>query len=262
MLPGSGHPLHRPVYLLMQFLSAVYLVAAHRYRCHDSRRVPRRGPVLLVCNHQSLLDPPAVGVPIFHRPVHYITRASLYGFRPFAWLISMLSAIPIREDESDPAAVREIIRRLRVGCAVGIFPEGSRSPDGAVHPFKRGAAVIVARARCPVVPVAIEGAFDAWPRTSRFPRPMRPVHVAYGRPIAFDELMADGPDAALERLHAEIDTMRLSLRALIRRQTRGRWPQAGPGDHPCAEVEHGQIAARVWRPASRRRSRGVGPSAQ
>jgi 1-acyl-sn-glycerol-3-phosphate acyltransferase len=104
-----------------------------------------------------------------------------------------------------------------------------------VDEFKRGAAVLVKRSQCPVVPVAIEGCFDTWPRTRRHPRLLgRRVAVMYGRAIPHDELMAEGPDAALVRLRREVDEMRRQLRGEMRRATGGAYPPPNAGDEPIS----------------------------
>ena len=104
-----------------------------------------------------------------------------------------------------------------------------------MHEFKRGVAVVVKRAKCPVQPVAVEGCFDAWPRGRNFPK-LRGIRiaVAFGAPIPHEDLMRDGPDTALERLAREVDRLRLELRAELRRVTKGRYPPPGLGDGPIA----------------------------
>jgi 1-acyl-sn-glycerol-3-phosphate acyltransferase len=202
-----------------------------RFRWFGARHVPADGPLLIVANHQSHLDAPLIGAPITQRQLDYVARAGLYQSRVLAWIMAALNATPIKEQGSDTRAIKDVLARLEQGRAVFIFPEGSRSPDGSVAEFKRGVAVIVKRSRCPVVPVAIEGAFDAWPRTESLPRWFGGrIAVMYGRPIGHDELLRDGAEAALERLHAEIDAMRLRLRAKLRAESDGRYPAPGKGD--------------------------------
>lgn len=195
------------------------------YRAHNARRVPQHGAVLLVANHQSFVDPPLIGGCIRPRHFDFLARATLFKNPVFGRLIGWLNSVPIDQSGGDAAAMKEIIRRLREGRAVLVFPEGSRTPDGSVHGFKRGISVLLKRADCPVVPCAIEGAYDAWPRSSKAPRPWTcPVETNYGHPIAHDELMKDGPDAALARLRAEVEALRGELHDSIRRRTKGRYP--------------------------------------
>src|SRR6185369_4246968 len=93
-----------------------------------------------------------------------------------------LDAIPIDRDGLGLAGLKETLKRLKRGEMVLIFPEGTRTPDGQVAPLKPGFCAIARRANVPLVPVAIDGAFDAWPRFSPVPRPAT-IHVEFGPPI-------------------------------------------------------------------------------
>lgn len=227
-----GTPLRRILfYEVCRLPTLAFFTLVYRYRAIGARRVPAEGAVLLVANHQSFLDPPGIGLGIRHRQVDYIARVGLFVNPVFAWLIRSLNALPINEEGSDAAAIKEILRRLGDGRVVLIFPEGSRSPEGAMHEFKRGIAVLVKRAKCPVVPVAIEGAFDAWPRTRKLPAVWgKRVAVKYGEPIAHEELMREGGDAALSLLFDRVQGMRMELRAMMREESQGRYPRPGEGD--------------------------------
>lgn len=225
----------RAVYWFFWWFCLGFLTVFYRYRRYHFDRIPRTGAVLIAANHQSHLDPPAVGVCNPYRPTHFLARAGLFKNRVFGWLIGALNSVPIKEESGDLSAIREILERLKQGVPVLVFPEGSRSPDGAMHEFKRGIALLLKRARCPVVPVAVEGCFDAFPRSRLLPR-FWGARIAsmVGHPIDPDELLKDGPEEALRRLEREIDAMRLELRAKLRVSTSGRYPAKGPGDQPCA----------------------------
>jgi len=230
--PGSSFA-HLLFYELCRKAARLALAIFYRIKPVGLHRVPATGPLLIVANHQSFLDPPIVSAFLTHRHTDFIARAGLFKFRPFAWLIGSLNSIPIAEAGGDTAAMKEALKRLGEGKAVLIFPEGSRSPDGAMRDFKRGIAVLVKRARCPVLPAAVEGVHDAWPRGRKFPCLLgRRIALCYAEPIPHAELMDAGADAALERLQAEIESMRLILRANLRSQTGGRYPPPGPADEP------------------------------
>ncbi len=222
------------------FAARLLLRVLFRVRWAGRASVPATGPLLIIANHQSYLDPPLISTGITHRNIDFIARAGLFRNRFFGWLIGTLNSIPITEQGGDTAAMKDALRRLADGKAVLLFPEGSRSHDGTMASFKRGVAVLVKRAKCPVLPAAIEGAYDAWPRERAAPclAGCR-VAVRYGRPIPHDELMTDGPDAALRRLEREIDAMRLELRAELRERTGGRFPPPGPADRPAFDTEPG-----------------------
>jgi 1-acyl-sn-glycerol-3-phosphate acyltransferase len=176
-------------------------------RALDVRNVPATGSLLLVANHQSFLDPPFIGCLIRQRNLDYIARVGLF-VGPLGWLITALSSIPIRGSGADKGTIKEVVARLKIGRATLIFPEGSRTADGRMEPFQAGAAMLARLADCPVVPVAITGAYKAWPRTNKLPIPWKArVVVKYGKPIAAKELLADGADAAMQRLRTEIERL-------------------------------------------------------
>lgn len=190
-----------------QLACSVFLRVVYRLTVENARVVPAEGPVLIAANHQSFLDPPAIGCRVTQRQLDFVARGGLFESKRFGGLLRFLNSIPVAEGGApDAAAIREILRRLGMGRCVMIFPEGSRTETGEVQEFKRGVALLVKRAKCPVVPAAIEGAFEAWPRTRKRPKlwGAPKVRVLYGEPIAYDELMAEGPDAALSRLEREI----------------------------------------------------------
>lgn len=202
-------------------------------RARGLEHVPRDGPAIVVANHQSFLDPPAHGIALRDRPFRPIARASLFRSRiGGAWLRSV-GVIPLKDEGGDAAAIREALDALKRGRIVLIYPEGSRSPDGAMMPFESGVSLIVRRAKVPVVPAAIEGAFDAFPRGRAVPRFGR-IAVRFGPAIPADEaarLFRD-PRAGLAELHRRVDALRLECRADLRRRTQGALPRPGPGDLP------------------------------
>lgn len=223
--------LHGLLYTFCRGFCRILFRVWGRVEVIDAGNVPETGSLLIASNHQSYLDPPLVGGGV-RRHMHFVARSGLFKYKPFAWLIGSLNSIPLRENEGDAAAIREVLRRLGDGHGVVIFPEGARTTDGAMHEFKRGVIVLVKKARCPVVPAAVEGCWDAYPPGGK-PRLFGVrLAVKYGKPIPYDELFADGANSALARLQREVDTMRLELRSRLRAKTHGRWPAAGPGDRP------------------------------
>jgi 1-acyl-sn-glycerol-3-phosphate acyltransferase len=161
----------------VQGLARAYL----RIRFRGIEHVPAAGPVVIAPNHVSYLDPILVTIPI-RRALHYMTLEPFFRVRGLGPLIRWCRAFPIQEDAADAPAVRTALRLLRQGEPVVIFPEGGRSPDGRLGPFRPGAFRLALAARAPVVPVTIAGAFEAWPKGRRLPRPGA-VTVTYHPPI-------------------------------------------------------------------------------
>ncbi len=222
-------PTRAVFYRFSQFLCRRFFSFFYRVRVLHRDRVPLAGPLLVVSNHQSHFDPPAIGSPL-PRSLTFLARDTLFRNPLFGRLISTLGAVPLRRDASDAAAMKRFIELLNQGHAVLAFPEGTRTPDGTIKPFKRGVAVLIKRARCDVLPVAVEGAFNTWPKGDRPHFGGRRMAVCYGEPISSEELMKDGPDKALEFLALEIDALRLEARAVMWNDTNGQYPPPGFAD--------------------------------
>ena len=112
-----------------------------------------------------------------------------------------------------------------------VYPEGSRSFDGALQPFKSGIGLLLKKGNVTVLPMGLDGCFDAWPR-SGMPRLFKKIEVEIGDPISSEELLKDGIGPAMTRLEREVDELRLRCRSRIRKRSRGRLPAPGPGDGP------------------------------
>lgn len=207
-----GTPIYRILWWhVLHLLSYYWVTSCYRYRAWGVRHVPADGPVLLVSNHQSFLDPILVGLACHHRQFYAMARSTLFKRRVFAWLIRSLNAVPVRQGQADKAAMRQCLDMLQRGHALLIFPEGGRTFNGATQRFAPGTMLLIRRARAQVVPVAIEGAFAAWPRKRARPQAVGRIGVQYGRPIAAATLLAMGSEKALAELENRIETMRLGL---------------------------------------------------
>lgn len=196
---------------MLEFPCQVWVTVAYRFRVWHARRVPRRGGVLLVANHQSYLDPILIGVAGHRRPFYAMARSSLFHNRFFAWLIGTLRAIPIEHGGTDLTAMRRCMEVLRRGAALLVFPEGARTRDGSVASFASGTMVLIRRTRPTVVPVAIEGAYQAWPRGGRL-RAFGRIGVAYGEPIEAETLLALPTADALGVLESRVEALRQEVR--------------------------------------------------
>src|SRR4029079_13557949 len=103
--------------------------------------------------------------------------------RGFTAIYRQLGIIPIRDGAIELSAMRQLLATLERGEIVGVFPEGRIPRDGRLLPAQPGVIAIAGRAGVPIVPVGVRGAFEAFPRDARFPRP-HPVVVTYGPPLA------------------------------------------------------------------------------
>lgn len=213
-----GAPLWRILWWhVLHYLCFVSIVTLYRYRAWGVTRIPASGPLLIISNHQSYLDPALIGLASHKRQFHAMARSTLFRNRFFAWLIRSLNAVPVERGESDLAAMRRCIDVLAQGHALLVFPEGTRTLDGATRKFATGTMLLIKRARPTVLPVAIDGAFDAWPKGWPAPKLHGRIGVMFGEPIEADRLIEMGAPAALAHLRDTIEAMRLDI-ALRRRK--------------------------------------------
>jgi len=186
-LPGaSDRSLGRFVwYRLVQGFFSTILAATGGIRASGRSNLPDQGPVLLVSNHLSHLDVLVLGI-LLKRPLNYVARSSLF-FWPLGPFIRSVGAFPINREGMGAEGFKETLRRVRSGGIVTLFPEGTRTEDGQLGEMKSGIARLVARTHAPVVPAAIAGSFEAWPKSRAYPVP-HPLRVHFGAPITTDEM--------------------------------------------------------------------------
>ena len=152
-------------------------------RCKVTGRehVPKTGPCVFVANHQSFLDIPFLAAQI-PRHVSFVARESLAKSSLLAFIMAQAGCVLVKRGETELTAVREIVAHLEGGDAVCIFPEGTRSKDGSIGEFRRGALLAARRGKAPVIPIGITGSFEAWPPGQKWPQP-HPIRFAFGEPI-------------------------------------------------------------------------------
>jgi 1-acyl-sn-glycerol-3-phosphate acyltransferase len=176
-----------------------------RWRVFNPERVPLRGGVILASNHASFLDPPLVGSGL-KRDINYLARESLFRFPGLGALLRSWNSVPVDRDGGGASGLKIILERLLAGCAIILFPEGTRTPDGKLQPARSGIGLTVIKSNAPVVPVRVFGTFEAYGRKHKFPRPYR-VAVKYGAPLRFEKLRAEAKScdkARLKEIYQEV----------------------------------------------------------
>jgi len=168
-------------YRLMRRGLRMILGPGWKVRVYNRHFEPATGSVVYISNHQSFMDPTLVGVGL-QRPLNYMARENLFRIPVFGTLIRWVYAFPVRRDQADLAAMKEAMRRLKAGGQVVVFAEGTRTGDGRIGPMLPGVALLAQRWADWTVPVIIDGAYEAWPRTQPFPN-MGRIVVQLGRPI-------------------------------------------------------------------------------
>lgn len=182
-------------------------------RVRGVEQFPLHTGALVCSNHQSHFDPVLVGMALPER-LNYLARKTLFKFPPFRWLIEYLDAIPIERDGLGLGGIKETLKRLERHESVLIFPEGTRTADGKVGRLRPGFYAIARRSGKPIVPVAIEGAYDAWPKSRPLPRPAR-IAVCVGPPIDAEMIRNFTEAELLVELEQRIRTCHAQAQRLV-----------------------------------------------
>ncbi|MDR7416199.1 MAG: lysophospholipid acyltransferase family protein [Armatimonadota bacterium] len=193
---------------LVYQVSKVFLRAAlrslFRMRVVGQEHEPLCGPLLVVSNHWSALDPPVLGCAL-RRTVHFMAKEELFRIPLLRAWMRAVGTFPVRRGEPDRAAIRTALDLIRRGEAVVIFPEGTRNPRGYLLPAEPGAAFLALRAGAPILPVGILGTLEAMPKGAWIPRPRR-IEVRIGPPFRLDGLPGtrEGLEVASDRIMGAI----------------------------------------------------------
>lgn len=172
------------IYALSRFLLGIGLRTWNRYRAIGGEQIPVYGGVIVVSNHASFLDPPIVGCGMM-RPIHFMARNSLFRNRLGGWWARNVGVISIDRNKGDIAAFKAAFAVLKSGGVLCLFPEGTRTLDGNLQAPKDGIGFLIIKAAVPVVPVYIEGSFNAFPKGAGWIKPAK-ITVRYGAPIMPD----------------------------------------------------------------------------
>ncbi|QGP93709.1 Bifunctional protein Aas [Neomoorella glycerini] len=180
-VPFLAEPYFRRIlqvfYQFAKFVCYLFLRFFCRWEVQGRENFPLEGPVIVIANHISYLDPVAVGVAA-PRTVRFMAKEELFHIPVVNWIIKGLHAFPVRRGRSDRAALKAALEVLQDGQVLGMFPEGTRSKDGRLLPFQHGAALLALKTGAPLLPVAVKN-------TNRVFRGGR-IKVIIGRPLKFE----------------------------------------------------------------------------
>ncbi len=190
--------MQQSVYLALRLFYRCFFSLCYRLEISGAEHLDKVEGALIASSHASFFDPPLIACSAPH-PVHFLARESLFQVWILGALIRRLNTHPI-QGTSSAKSIRTVVDLIKEGSQVVIFPEGSRSIDGSLQPIERGMSLIVSRAECPIIPCYIDGAYEAWGRHRRFPKPWGKIRVAFGEPIPFEQF------ASLDR-HARHDAV-------------------------------------------------------
>ena len=182
----------QPLYWLSRGFVYFCLLLKYRLRVSGREHVPAKGGAVIAANHCSYLDPPVMAGCSNRRIVHFMARDTLFSNPVARWFFPRVGVIALDRTKGDLGALKKAIATLKEGRVIGLFPEGTRSPDGQMREAKGGIGFLIAKGDVPVVPLYISGTFAAFPKGADKLRPGRLV-ARFGPPISPDEIRAAMP---------------------------------------------------------------------
>lgn len=189
----------------------VLWICGARFRVEGGEDVDWKKPHLFLMNHQSMLDIPAAFGAI-RSPVRFVAKRMLGSIPVLGWYMKATRMILVNREKGSEAvaAIRIAAERLQQGACILIYPEGTRSRDGRLLPFKRGPFELAIASQVDIVPLAIDGAAHVLPRGSARPR-RGTIRVRIGAPIPTKGLGRADREALMARVRDEIAAMHRSI---------------------------------------------------
>lgn len=163
-------------YTIVRWGLNIIFLGMYRLHVEGREHIPSEGAVIIAPNHKSYFDPPLVGVAIKKRVVHYMAKEELFRNPFFGWILRQFGTFPVKRGSVDRTAVRQAVKELKNGNALGIFPEGTRIKRSGLGRFHSGMASLALMTGTSVIPVAIVGSAD-------MPHKKGPLAVLIGMPI-------------------------------------------------------------------------------
>jgi 1-acyl-sn-glycerol-3-phosphate acyltransferase len=192
------------VWFLTQFWARANLFATGvKVDAHSETRLPE-GPCIFVCNHQGAFDILSLFVGLPRRFV-FIAKKSVFQYPFIGWHIAAQGYIKVDRSNRE-ASIRSMEiagTRIRSGISVCVFPEGTRSTDGSILPFKKGPFMVAMKAGGPIVPVALEGSLFVNPKRTWYVCP-NTVRILLGPPVATEGVTEEGRDALIRQVRSEV----------------------------------------------------------
>ena len=152
------------------------LKVALRTKVNGVDNIPQNGPLIVVSNHSSNLDPPVLGVAL-NRKIHYMAKSELFDNPFLAKVMRTYGAFPVERGRADTKAIRQALKFIDNDELLGIFPEGTRNKTAKVGPAKLGSVLLATKSQAPLLPVGLK---------TRHPF-KKGVEVNIGKPFTLDD---------------------------------------------------------------------------
>jgi len=240
VLALAGHNIFAEVFFFL-LGKLIYLFALDRFhlKTRGLENLPKTGPYLLCSNHQSYMDAPLLAAALpwrLFRDTFALGTSDIFGKGFMRRLARWLRVAVLDPDVNLVPAMRAGAFGLSQGHILVLYPEGERTNDGGPRLFRKGAAILSIHAQAPIIPVAIEGFYEAWPRHKKLPK-FTDLQMVLGKPIQ-PPPVNEASEAAYERLTTELKSRVVAMwQELREKELRGKNSRALEADSKSALTE-------------------------
>lgn len=239
-------------YWLVKAILTPILLVLYRVKVDGRSNVPRTGPVILASNHQSFID--SIFLPLcVRRRVTFVAKAEYFESWKTAWFFRAVGMIPLKREggSASERALAAACEVLMAGGVLGIYPEGTRSPDGRLYKGHTGVARLAMQCGAQVVPVAQFGTAEVQPIGVTLPKVFRRVRLKMGQPLTLETPGPDDAPVTAEDLRRATDRIMAAIAELSGQErvdsyaTRDRGRMAAPGSEadPSPADDRGAVTA-------------------
>jgi cytidylate kinase len=207
------------LYRFVLFSAWTLAKVLYRHKVYGLEHFYPRGAIL-ASNHTSFLDPPLLSIS-WPEEVHFLARQSLFHNRFFGAFIRAINSHPVSGDAGDVAVFRTICDLLEEGKKVVLFPEGTRSLDGALQPMKPGIGLLLSRTKAAVIPAYLDGPYRIWSRHRKFPKLFGKTTCVFGSPITWDSFSHLGKREAHEAITQKLSESITALKTWLENGANG-----------------------------------------
>jgi 1-acyl-sn-glycerol-3-phosphate acyltransferase len=227
-------------YWVLKAILTPLLRVLFRVKAEEVDKVPADGPAILASNHLSFSD--SVFLPlVLKRRITFVAKAEYFEKKKTAWIFRALGQIPIKREggSASQRALDSAMEILAAGGLFGIYPEGTRSPDGRLYKGHTGVARLALKSGAPVIVVAMVGTREAQPIGQVKPNFGSPIGVRFSRPMRFDRYADRADDPRV--LRQITDEIMFELRALSDQEYVDRYAKRGEVAEVAGEAKVGTL---------------------
>lgn len=189
------------LYKFLKYLAKIIMFPLFPYKVIGREYLKTKGPLIMICNHISLLDPIVLGM-ITPRQIFFIAKSEWFQRKFTRWLFTKVQAFPVNRHANDISAIKKSLKVLKDGNILGIFPEGTRSLTGEIQPFERGIGLLAIQSKAMILPIRYKRDFKLFRRQT----------IVVGKPFKLEDFNSE--TITKEKINQATEIFEKAMKAL------------------------------------------------